>query len=190
MSLRPSRLLLAASAALLLGGCSLLAGRFGDLPTPPHVDLARYMGHWRIIANIPYFAEAGCQDSIESYALRPDGDIDNWFSCRKDSLDAPLQRIAQARAVVVNHDSNAEWNVLFYQFLKIKYVVLAVDPDYRWAAIAHPSRQYGWVVARDPSLPEATYQHILALFAQQGYDTQRFVKVPQSPVALEPPPFK
>ena len=45
-------------------------------------------------------------------------------------------------------------------------------------------------MARDPTLPEATYQHILSLFAQQGYDTQRFVKVPQSPVALEPPPFK
>jgi apolipoprotein D and lipocalin family protein len=36
------------------------------------------MGDWYVIASIPYFAEKDCVDSIESYALRPDGKIDNW----------------------------------------------------------------------------------------------------------------
>ena len=44
-----------------------------------HVDLPRYMGDWYVIANIPYFAEKGCVDSIESYAARPDGDIDKTY---------------------------------------------------------------------------------------------------------------
>ena len=182
--------LLALVLATLAGsGCSLLAGRFGDLPTPDHIDLARYMGHWRVIANIPYFAEDGCFDSIESYALRPDGDIDNWFSCRRKSASAPLERIATARAEVVNRQSNAEWNVKFLGFLKIKYVALAVDKDYRWIAVGHPSRQYGWVMARDTVMDEATYQQILKVFADSGYDTTRFVKVPQAVPAVDPPAF-
>ena len=45
------------------------------LITVPKVDLARYMGDWRVIAVIPYFAEKNAFDSIESYALRPDGKI-------------------------------------------------------------------------------------------------------------------
>ena len=176
-------------ACVALPGCSLLAGRFGNLPTPDHIDLARYMGHWRVIANIPYFAEDGCFDSIESYALRSDGNIDNWFSCRRKSATAPLERIATAQAEVVNRKTNAEWNVKFLGFLKIKYVVLAIDKEYRWIAVAHPSRQYGWVMARDTVMDDATYQQVLKVFADNGYDISRFVKVPQAAQAVEPPAF-
>jgi apolipoprotein D and lipocalin family protein len=148
------------------------------------------MGHWRVLANIPYFAEDGCVDSIESYALRPDGDIDNWFSCRKQTLTAPLERRASARARVVNHASNAEWNVRFFKILNIKYVVLAVDPEYQWAAVAHPSREYGWILARGTTLDAATYAGILERFAAAGYDTTRFVRIDQPAVASVPPPFR
>jgi len=187
---RPVQAILVGLVAALLGGCSLLSGRFGDLPAAPHVDMARYMGHWRVIAHIPYFAEDGCFDSIESYALRPDGDVDNWFSCRKGGASAPLERQATARARVVNRQSNAEWSVLFFHVLPIKYVVVAVDPDYQWAAVGHPSRQYGWVFARGGSLPEATYAQILQRMRDAGYDITRFERVSQSPAALEPPPFR
>ncbi|MFM1887428.1 MAG: hypothetical protein RL026_2585 [Pseudomonadota bacterium] len=180
---------LAAVATFGLAGCSLLSGDFGDVPAATRVDVARYMGDWRVIANIPYFGEEGCVDSVESYALRPDGRIDNWFSCRKGSQDAPFEHVASAVADVVNGDSGAEWVVAFYPFLKIKYVVLAVDPQYQWAAVAHPSREYGWVFARGTSLPEETYQHILMQFRQAGYDSTRFVKVPQpTPVLQHPRP--
>ena len=57
-------------------GCSSVKD---PLRTVSHVDLPRYMGDWYVIANIPYFAEKNCYDSIESYALRPDGAIDNWL---------------------------------------------------------------------------------------------------------------
>ena len=186
---RPVLAICVGLVAALSSGCSLLSGRFDDLPAAEHVDLARYMGHWRVSANIPYFAEDGCFDSIESYALRPDGDIDNWFSCRKGSAAAPLQLHASARALVVNRQSNAQWNVAFYRFLKVKYVVLAVDPDYQWAAVAHPSRQYGWVLTRGASLSEETYAHVLQVFRDAGYDVSRFVRVPQATSVPEPPPF-
>ncbi len=145
----------------------------------PHVDLPRYMGDWRVIANIPYFAEKNCFDSIESYALRPDGDIDNWFSCRKKSFDAPMKRISTALAVVDDKSSNALWHVRFFKIIPIKYVILAVDPNYQWAVVGHPSRNYGWILARAPRLDDATYQRALEVLGAQGYDTSRFKKVPQ-----------
>jgi apolipoprotein D and lipocalin family protein len=187
---RTAALVLAVLAAALCAGCSLLSGRFGDVPTATHVDLARYMGHWRVVSHIPYFAEDGCSDSIESYALRADGDIDNWFSCRKGGAEAPLERRARSRAHVVNHDTNAEWTVTFLGVLPIKYLVVAVDPDYRWAAIGHPSRDYGWVISRDPTLPAPDYDRVMKAFRDAGYDISRFVGVPQTDAPLEPPPFR
>jgi len=149
------------------------------LRTVTHVDLPRYMGDWYVIAHIPYFAEKNCFDSIESYALRTDGKIDNWFRCRKNSFDAPLERKATATATVEDKTSNAAWRVSFFKIISVKYLILDLDPNYQWVMVGHPSRRYGWIMARSKTLDEPTYQRILRDAASQGYDPGRFVKVPQ-----------
>jgi apolipoprotein D and lipocalin family protein len=47
-------------------------------------------------------------------------------------------------------------------------------------AVGHPSRDYGWVMARDKSMSDADYADVMAALAKQGYDPARFRKVPQS----------
>ena len=143
------------------------------------------MGDWRVIANIPYFAEKGCIDSIETYRLRADGKIDNIFTFRKKSFDAPQ---GQVRALARVHDTqtNAEWRITFFKVITAKYLILDLDPDYRWTVVGHPSRNYGWIMARDKTLPAATYAAILRRLTAQGYDPARFEKVPQLPAQLPP----
>lgn len=168
-----------AAIAGLLGGCASTAAPGGKLHTVPHVDLQRYMGDWYVIGEIPWFAERNCVDSIESYALRADGDIDNEFHCRKKSFDAPMKRIASARVRVADTTTNARWRVRFLGFLSMQYLVLALDPDYQWVLVGHPSLNYGWIMARSKSLPDSTYAAILKEAEAQGYDPARFQKVPQ-----------
>lgn len=168
-------LLLAALASFSLGCTSVKA----PLKAVQYVDLQRYMGDWYVIANIPYFAEKDCFDSIESYALRPDGNIDNWFTCRKKSFAAPLERKANALATVTDKTSNAVWKVKFFKILSVKYLILDLDSNYQWVAVGHPSRRYGWIMARTKTLDDSTYQGILRRLADQGYDPAKFEKVPQ-----------
>lgn len=153
------------------------------LRTVPHVDLARYMGDWRVIANIPYFAEKGCVDSIEGYRLQPDGKIANTFTYRKKSFDAPQKQV-HAVARVFDPKTSAEWRVVFFKIISTKYLILDLDPDYRWTVVGHPSRNYGWIMAREKTLPDATYAAILKRLAAQGYDPAKFAKVPQLPAPL------
>jgi apolipoprotein D and lipocalin family protein len=137
------------------------------------------MGGWFVIANIPYFAEKDCFDSVEGYALLPDGRIDNRFACREKSFDAPMKPRLKTIATVYDRTTNAEWRVPFYNVIRVKYFVIDLDPNYRWAVIGHPSRRYGWVISRTASLPDATYSGILERLRGQGYDPTKFVKVPQ-----------
>ena len=164
------------TVASLSLGCASMSQ---PLRTVTYVDLGRYMGDWYVIANIPYFAERHCFDSIESYALRADGKIDNWFQCRKESFDAPLTRKANAIATVEDKTSNAIWSVRFFHFISVKYFILDLDPDYQWVAVGHPSRRYGWIMARSKSLDEITYRSILRSMSEQGYDPDKFEMVPQ-----------
>ena len=153
------------------------------LRTVPKVDLPRFMGDWRVIANIPYFAERGNVDSIESYQLRADGKIDNGFAFRKGSFDAPQKKMAFT-AEVKNKETNAEWRIKFLPFVKVAYLVIDLDPNYQWTVIGHPSRKYGWVMAREKTMPDATYSAILTRLAGQGYDPKKFAKVPQTRAQL------
>ena len=150
------------------------------LRTVGHVDLHRYMGDWRVIANIPYFGEKNCVDSIESYALRPDGRIANTFTYRKKSFAAPQKQL-HALAWVTNHQTNAEWKVRFFGLITVDYLVIDLDRDYQWAVLGYPGRKLGWILAREKTLPGHTYQAILHRLASQGYDPARFQKVPQLP---------
>jgi len=148
--------------------------------TVPHVDVARYMGDWRVIANIPYFGEKNCVDSVEAYALRPDGRIANTFTYRKKSFDAPRKQL-HAVAKVENPQTNATWSVRFFGLISVDYLVLDLDPDYQWTVVGHPSRKYGWIMARQKTMPEKTYESILHRLALQGYDPGQFKRVPQIP---------
>src|SRR3954464_12738647 len=118
---------------LTMTGCATDNGAANMLRPVDHVDIPRYMGDWHVIANIPYFAERNCSDSVESYALRADGRIDNWFSCRRGGPDAKFERKANAIATITNTQNNAEWSVKFFHLISVKYLVLDLDADYRWA---------------------------------------------------------
>jgi apolipoprotein D and lipocalin family protein len=173
--LRPLLLLLCGG---LLAGCATTARL--PLRTVPHVDLNRYMGDWYVIANIPYVLENGKVATLDRYAPRPDGRMDNIFIFRKGSFDAPEQQW-HGISWVHNRETNAEWRVQFIWPFRVPYLVIDLDPDYHWAVIGHPSRNYFWILARARSLPDDVYRGILERAAGQGYDTSRIAKVPQPP---------
>lgn len=162
---------------LSLIGCSTMP-KNPPPRTVPHVDLNRYMGDWYVIANIPYLLEKGKVASYDTYSPRADGRMNNIFTFRKGSLDAPEQSW-KGVAWVVNKETNAEWKVQFLWPLRATYLVLELDPDYRWAVVGTPNRKLLWVLARDKRLSDETYAMILKRMTAQGYEASRIFKVPQ-----------
>jgi apolipoprotein D and lipocalin family protein len=158
-----------------VGGCATATRP--PLRTVAHVDLDRYLGDWYVIANIPYFLENGKVATLDRYAKRPDGRMDNIYIFRR-SFDAPEQEW-RGISWVHNPETNAEWRVQFIWPFRVPYLVIDLDPDYRWAVIGHPSRNYFWILARERSLPDDIYRGILERAAAQGYDPSRVAKVPQ-----------
>jgi len=148
------------------------------LRTVDYVDMDRYLGRWYVIANIPYFLEKGKVASYDTYARRPDGTLVNNFTFRKGSLEAP-ENTWHGSARVVNTETNAEWKVSFLWPFTSTYLVLELDPDYRWVVVGTPGRGLLWILARERQLPVTTYAAILERIRVQGYDPARLAKVPQ-----------
>lgn len=160
----------------------LLSYGKGDLKTVDSVDLQRYMGDWNVIAYIPNFIEKNCKSSVESYALREDGDIDNWFVCHK--TDGKVVKLTSL-ASVENKQTNAEWGIRFNWDtclgripipFKFGYFILDLDPvNYSYTVVGHPSRNLLWVMAREKTMDEGIYQKLLLGAKDQGFDISKLV---------------
>lgn len=174
---------------LLLGAC---AGRppsgdeddlpfFDDEEAPlkpvPYVDLDRYMGRWYMIANIPYFAEAGNVAVYVEYSRRDDGTYADKYTAR-DSFDLP-PFVKNGHFEITNPVTNAEGRITFLPPIWQDFAVVFLDDDYRHTVIAHPSRNYAWVFAREPRMSDSVYQAALAALADNGFDVTRVLKIPQ-----------
>jgi len=173
--------LLSLLGALWLGGCSLFAPQdLEDVPLVPvkHVDLDRYMGRWYIIANIPYFAESGNVAPYVQYTRRKDGLIDDLYTAR-DAFDKP-EFTKDGLIEVTDNEHYAEGRITFLPPLWQDYAVLYLDDDYRFTVIGHPSRNFCWVFAREPSVSPQQYDKMIAVLAANRFDVSRVRRIPQN----------
>jgi len=163
--------LLAAGMAAICG-CAPSGQGLPPLQTVARVDLQRYLGTWYEIASYPHRFQKGCVATRAVYKLRDDGQIAVRTECRDETLDGPLKSV-QGKARVVDPASNARLEVTFFWPFWGAYWIIDLDPDYRWAVVGHPSRNYLWILSRTRTLDETLYQQIVARLTAQGYEPAR-----------------
>jgi apolipoprotein D and lipocalin family protein len=154
------------------------------LKTVEHVDLGRYLGTWYEIARFPQSFQEGCVASTANYTLRTDGLIDVLNTCRQDTLDGK-ERSAKGLARVVDAETNAKLQVTFFLFFWGDYWIIDLDPDYNWAVVGHPSRDYLWILCRTPQMDEGVYSGIIERLEAVGYETDRLYVTPQVGTAAD-----
>ncbi|MBI0416677.1 MAG: lipocalin family protein [Nitrosospira sp.] len=168
--------LFSVAGLLTLAACQGAANK--PLPAVLQVDLPRFMGDWYVIANIPTFIETGAHNAIESYKLDADGTIAVTFTFRDGAFDGKLKQY-KPRGFVRDTTSNAVWDMQFIWPIKADYRITYLAPDYSQTIISREQRDYVWIMARTPSIPDADYQRLANLVRDQGYDVARLQKVPQ-----------
>lgn len=166
--------------AVLLGACATTSRALPPLETVPQVDLERYLGTWYEIASFPQSFQEGCTGTTATYSLQPDGEIEVVNRCRLGSLDGE-EKVAVGRARVVDPDTNAKLKVSFFGPFWGKYWIIQLDPEYRYAVVGHPNREYLWILSRTPTMPEATYAGIVEELKDDGYDVGRLERTVQAP---------
>ena len=166
-----------AVASLLLGACQLN-------PQPPvtlakTVDIPRFMGDWYVIATIPTPFEKGAFNAVESYRLADRGYVDTTFSYNKGAFDGP-EKTMHAKGFVREEGNGAVWGMQFIWPIRADYRVMYVADDYSATVIGRNQRDYLWIMARTPTLPEAQLESLLAFCRQEGYDLNDLRMVPQA----------
>ena len=162
--------------ALLLAGCASRP----PLPTVRQVDLKRYEGRWFEIAKYPNWFQRGCvADTTAEYTAQPDGTIRIVNRCRQKNGSI---REVRGQASVVPGSNNAKLRVRFAGSpIAGDYWIIGLDEkNYAWALVGHPSRQFLWILSRQPHMPPGTYSDIVSLAEKLGYKPERIEKSKQT----------
>jgi len=163
------------AAVLFTAGCANLP----PIRTQPSVDLQRFMGDWYVIANIPTFLEKDAYNAVESYRLGEDGVIYTTFRFNKGGFNGK-PKTYHPKGYVRDKESNALWAMQFVWPIKAEYRIVYVSEDYGQTIIGRSKRDYVWIMARTPQIPEPDYRSLLEIVEEAGYDVSKVHKVPQS----------
>ena len=137
--------------SVFAGGCTERPE--GVEPVRPF-DIQRYKGEWFEIMRLDHGFEKGLTNVTARYTLSADGSV----SVRNRGFDRRNCRWKEAdgRAVFQEDRDTASLSVTFFWPFSGGYHVFALDKrDYGWAMISGPSRDYLWILARQPDLPAA-----------------------------------
>ncbi len=167
-----------------LAGCQTRT--YPPLQRAQSVDIPRFMGPWYVIGCIPSLIERHEYDAVESYSLDPQGRIHTVFTYRDGSFEAPIRRMTPV-GFVTPGTRGTVWGMRFIWPIKADYRVMFVKPDYSQTVIGREKRDYAWIMARSPTMPDSDYQALSALLSSQGYDIHLLRKVPQRPAPVPGP---
>lgn len=162
---------------------SAAGSRKDELEVVPAVDLSRYVGQWYEIARLPNRFQKKCADSVTAnYTLRSDGKIQVVNRCRKPSGEFTT---ATGKAKIVDKKTNAKLKVTFFWPFYGKYWILDLGPNYEYAVVGEPGRDYLWILSRTPQIDEALYQQLLAKMQARGFETTRMIRTAHPAVSAQ-----
>ncbi|MEL6169249.1 MAG: lipocalin family protein [Pseudomonadota bacterium] len=170
------------AAFLTLVGCAAIPTEvYRDTDAPISsialFDPERYAGQWYEIARFPVPFEEGCVGTVAEYTLQDDGSIGVVNTCREGSLDGPERRVEGSAEVTGPGRLSVRFSSV--PFVRAPYWVLWVDEGYRTAVVGVPSGRAGWILNRDPVIPQDRWAAAVEILAFNGYDVSRLEIVPQ-----------
>jgi apolipoprotein D and lipocalin family protein len=162
-------------------------------PAPvPVFDLDRFAGRWHVLAVIPDRFHKSCiAGATAAYTLQPGRRLRVEHRCRArdDSLqlDQGVLRLEPPGSPEGRLEARYAPDWLTWLPLAWSDVwVVALDADYRQAALATPDGDFLWVLARHPRPEAQAWGDLLAKLEAEGFDMARLKRLPPEPETTAP----
>ena len=150
------------------------------------VDLTQYAGRWFEAARLPNKFQDHCTgDVVAHYGLRADGRVDVVNRCRTASGTVDEARGVGRKAG--DGKSSARLEVRFapaiLSFLRSvwgDYWIIGLGPEYTWAVVGTPNREYLWILSRTPQMSATSYERAIEIARGSGFDVTKVIKTTNS----------
>jgi apolipoprotein D and lipocalin family protein len=161
---------------------AILPASAAELEVVPSVDLNRYAGTWYEIARLPNRFQNQCAGNVTAtYTLRDDGRITVVNQCTKEDGETSraegIARLASEKGPSSKLEVRFAPRILsFLPWVWGDYWIIDLAPDYSYAVVGEPGRDYLWILAREPRMEESVVQQLAERAQRQGFDTDRLIR--------------
>lgn len=156
---------------LLLQGCALSVP--AGIEPITSFDVNQYLGCWYEIARLDNRFQRGLEQVTATYSLREDGSVrvenTGWNSQSKQ------KKTIIGRAKFVSDDQIGHLKVSFWGPFYGSYVVFYLEADYSVAMVCGSSRDYCWILARNPALPAGDIARYREIARENGFAVENFI---------------
>lgn len=173
LQIRTLAVILASAAAATAAARALMTRTPVGVQPVTGFDVSRYIGDWFEIARLNHRFERGMSHVSASYSLNDDGTVKVVNRGRKAEQWKDIKGTARFQG----EPDVASLAVTFFPGFPGGYHVFELSPDYRWAMIAGPNRGYLWILSRGKTLDEETYQRLVGIAREKGYDVDGLIRV-------------
>ncbi|WEJ91729.1 MAG: lipocalin family protein [Klebsiella huaxiensis] len=138
-------------------------------------DAGRYLGKCYEIARLENRFERGLEQVTATYGKRDDGGIsvlNRGYNPQKQKWNE-----SQGKAFFTGAPTTAALKVSFFGPFYGGYNVIALDDKYQYALVSGPNRDYLWILARTPTIPDAVKQEYLGIARELGFPVEKLLWV-------------
>lgn len=156
----------------------ILAACRADKPLEIATELnpQKYSGTWYEIARKPNRFEDGLENITATYTVLDNGEIE----VLNQGLKNGEQKRVKGKAWIPNTEKPAALKVSFFYPFRADYQVIWHDPSYQFSLVGEPSRDYLWILARQPKIADSAFNAIRALAESVGFSTNDLILPKQS----------
>lgn len=153
------------------------------LQTIPRLDVQRYVGTWYEIAKYPNRFQKQCVANTQArYSLLADGSLEVVNRCR-EANGKLSEAVGQARQVggAESPQLKVRFAPAWLSFLPMvwgDYWVIDLDSEYQLAAVSEPTREYLWILSRQPKVDAVAYKNLLERLQAKGFDLRKIETLP------------
>lgn len=137
-------------------------------------ELSRYLGKWHEIARLDHRFERGLTDITAEYSLRDGGGVRVLNSGY--NIENRERETAEGKAYFVDKPDVGQLEVSFFGPFYGAYNIIELDKvGYRYVMIAGPTRDYLWILAREPRLDPVVLKGLVARAKTLGFPTDALI---------------
>jgi apolipoprotein D and lipocalin family protein len=163
------------ATAAILSGCT---GIPSGIRVVESFDVQRYQGTWYEIARLDHRFERGLTHVSATYEPKDDGGV-KVENRGYDTKNGRWKHI-RGRAYPLGAKGEGRLKVSFFGPFYGTYNIIALDHEgYSYAMVCGPSRDYLWILAREPSLPSGVAASLVSKAREFGFLTDNLIFVPQ-----------
>lgn len=134
-------------------------------------DLQQYLGKWYEIAKLPNRFEKGLTCVTAEYSIEKEGRVE-VFNKGYETAKSKYKS-SKGYAKTVDGPASGKLKVTFFWPFFGDYYIIDHDDAYTYSLVGSPSRDYLWILAREPQLPQSTIDKLLAIAKEKGFDISK-----------------